>query len=234
MKAMCLFSGGMDSTVMLYQLLDMGYEVEALSFDYGQKHLIELDCARKISSRLNIPHNILRIDLGLFGRSSLIESDIVIPDQEENRQIDTVVPFRNTFFIIYAAAYALSKGINELFISPVLEDYETFRDCRRDFFDSLEKTLQLGAKEDTLIKIQTPFIDKRKTEILIEGISLGVPFELTHTCYRGVRPACGKCDSCGERIAAFKEIHIIDPLKYQIEINWRGCESYIKKSEVKT
>lgn len=234
MRAICVFSGGMDSTTMLYRVLDMGYEAEAVSFDYGQKHLIELDCTKEITGSLNIPHKILKIDLGQFEGSSLTDADIRIPEQDENRQIDTVVPFRNTVFVVYAAAYAMTKGIDELFISPVLEDYQTYRDCRREFFDSLEKTLQLGAKEDTVFKIRTPYIDKRKAEVVKDGLSLGVPYELTHTCYRGIRPACGRCDACGERIAAFKENHIVDPLEYRIDIDWSGCEPYMKATEART
>ena len=225
MRALCLLSGGMDSTTMLYSMLNKGYEVETISFDYGQKHRIELDCAKKITDNLNVPNKILEMNLGQFGETSLIDKDIRIPRQEENRQIDTVVPFRNTIFILYAAAHASSKGINELFISPVLEDYETYRDCRREFFDSLENTLQLGAKEETVFKIYTPYIDKTKAEVVKEGISLGVPYDMTHTCYKGDRPACGVCDACRERIKAFKENSSVDPLKYEIEIDWSGCKS---------
>lgn len=234
MKALCLLSGGMDSTTMVYKLLDMGYEVETVSFDYGQKHKVELKSAKAIADRLRIHHKILKIDLGQFKGSSLTDPNIRIPEQEEKRQIDTVVPFRNTIFVLFAAAFASTKKISELFISPVLEDYQTYRDCRREFFDSLEKTLQLGAKDDTAFKIHTPYIDKTKAEVIKEGLSLGVPYELTHSCYMGIRPACGKCDACKERIAAFKEIHIVDPLKYQIEINWNGCKPLLKKSELKT
>ncbi|MFQ6136215.1 MAG: 7-cyano-7-deazaguanine synthase QueC [Candidatus Hydrothermarchaeales archaeon] len=224
MRAVCLLSGGMDSTTTLYKALDMGYEVEAVSFDYGQRHIIELESAKEITKRLNIPHKILKIDLGQAGGSSLTDLDLKVPNQDEGRQIDTVVPFRNAIFITYAAAYASIKGINEFFISPVLEDYRSYRDCRREFFDSLEKTLQLGAKEDGAFKIHTPYINKTKAEIVREGISLGVPYKLTHTCYWGTRPACGRCDACRERIAAFKENHLIDPLEYEIDIDWSGCK----------
>ncbi len=123
MKALCLFSGGMDSTTMIYKMLEMGYKTEAISFDYGQKHRVELECAREITKRLDIPHKILELNIGQLGGSSLTDPGIRIPKQEENRQIDTVVPFRNLIFTVHAAAYASERGIKELFISPVLEDY---------------------------------------------------------------------------------------------------------------
>jgi len=209
-RVIILLSGGMDSTTMLYHVLDRGYEVVAVSFDYGQRHVIELSCAKEITTRLNLSHKILNIDLSQVGGSPLTDPTIRIPDQTEGRQIDTVVPFRNTIFIVYAAAYASQRGITNLFISAVLEDYRSYRDCRRDFFESLERTLQLGAKEDhTEFRIHTPFIKKTKAEILKEGVRLKVPYELTHTCYRGTRPACGTCDACRERIAAFKENGLI-------------------------
>ncbi len=232
MKALCLLSGGMDSTTLLYKMLEKGYQTEAISFDYGQKHRVELECAREITKRLDIPHKILEINIGQLGGTSLTDPRIKIPEQEENRQIDTVVPFRNLLFIVYSAAYASGKGIKNLFISPVLEDYQTYRDCRREFYDSLEKTLQLGAKEETEIKIQTPFIEKTKADVIKEGMALGVPYELTHTCYKGLRPACGKCDACKERITALKDNQIVDPLEYQIEIDWSGCKPYtLRKKE---
>jgi 7-cyano-7-deazaguanine synthase len=225
-RVIVLLSGGMDSTTLLYHVLvDRGYDVEAVSFDYGQRHLLELRCAKALTKRLDLPHKIFEIDLRQVGGSPLTDPTSRIPDQTECKQRDTVVPFRNAIFIVYAAAYASQRGITALFISAVLDDYRSYRDCRREFFDALERTLQLGAKEDNNeFRIHTPFITKTKAAIVHEGVSLQVPYELTHTCYRGTRPACGTCDACRERIAAFQANGLTDPLEYEIEIDW-GAES---------
>ena len=100
------------------------------------------------------------------------------------------------------------------------DDYESYRDCRREFYDSLENSLTLGSTTERSIKLRTPFVDKWKAEVIEIGLRLGVPYELTHTCYEGKRPACGICDACVERIAAFKTNASPDPLEYEIDVTW--------------
>lgn len=217
LRAVVCFSGGMDSTTLLYEALARNYQVHTLSFDYNQRHRIELECSRAIAERLNLPHKILKIDLAQIGGSALTDLNTNVPSQDEKRQEITVVPLRNTLFCTLAAAYGETQGIDEIFYGPVKEDFQVYRDCRRVFFDSLEQSLSLGSSYDRTVKIHTPWAEKTKAGVLRRGFELGVPYELTHTCYRGTRPACGNCDACRERLAAFAEIGIPDPLPYKLD-----------------
>ena len=213
-KAIVCFSGGMDSTTLLYQTLDQGYEVQAVSFDYNQRHRIELESAAIIAGRLGLPHKILKIDLSQIGGSALTDSNLLVPTQAEGQQHATVVPLRNTLFCTLAASYSETVGIDEIFYGPVKEDYLAYRDCRRPFFDSLEQTLSLGSSNERTVVIHTPLVDLYKAQVLEIGFRLGVPYELTHTCYQGQRPACGQCDACRERLDAFAQVGRRDPLEY--------------------
>ncbi len=123
-------------------------------------------------------------------------------------------------FVTLAAAYAETQGIDELYLAPVKDDYAAYRDCRRIFYDSLEQSLALGATRDTSFRLYTPFVDRWKVDVVKIGIELGVPYEKTHTCYEGRRPACGRCDACSERIAAFRANGVRDPLEYEVELVW--------------
>ncbi len=215
LRAVVCFSGGMDSTTLLYEALAQGYQVHTLSFDYNQRHRIELEASRAIAEGLNLPHKILKIDLAQIGGSALTDSKTDVPAQADKKQEITVVPLRNTLFCTLAAAYGETQGFDEIFYGPVKEDFQVYRDCRRVFFDSLEQSLSLGSSYDRRVLIRTPWAEKTKAEVLRRGYELGVPYELTHTCYRGTRPACGNCDACRERLAAFAQIGIKDPLPYQ-------------------
>ena len=144
-----------------------------------------------------------------------------MPAAAAGRQIDTVVPFRNLLFVTLAAACAETLGARDLFLAPVRDDHAAYRDCRREFYDSLERTLHLGATRDTSFRIHTPLVERAKVDVAALGLQLGVPYELTHTCYEGRRPACGLCDACGERIEAFRANGVADPLPYAIEVAWR-------------
>jgi 7-cyano-7-deazaguanine synthase len=117
-----------------------------------------------------------------------------------------------------AAAWAETRGIDELYLAPVRDDCEAYRDCRRAFYDSLEQTLRLGATRERPIRLHTPFVERWKREVVALGLELGVPYELTHTCYTGRRPACGACDACAERLAAFAANGAPDPLEYEIPL----------------
>jgi 7-cyano-7-deazaguanine synthase len=214
LRAVVCYSGGLDSTTLLYEALACGYQVHTLSFDYNQRHRIELECSRAIAELLGLPHKVLKIDLAQIGGSALTDLKTAVPSQDEKRPETTVVPLRNTLFCTLAAAYGETQGIDDIFYGPVKEDFEVYRDCRRVFFDSLEQTLSLGSSFDRPVKIHTPWAEKTKAEVLRRGFELGVPYELTHTCYRGVRPSCGNCDACRERLAAFAEVGVSDPLPY--------------------
>ncbi len=210
--AIVCLSGGMDSTTLLYEALAQGYTVQAVSFDYQQRHIIELESAATIAAGAGVPCKILKIDLAQIGGSVLTDRQREVPDQALEQQHTTVVPLRNTLFCTLAASYGEVIGVDEIFYGPVKEDYLAYRDCRRPFFDSLQIALSLGSSQERKVIIHTPFVDSFKAQVLERGFQLGVPYDLTHTCYRGQRPPCGACDACRERLAAFASVGRPDPL----------------------
>ena len=215
-----LLSGGMDSTTCLWWVRrHLTDEIHTLSIDYHQRHRVELESAALLAERAGVcSHQQIEIDLAQFGGSPLTDASLDLPTAREHRQAATVVPFRNLLFVTAAAACAEILEIGDIYISPVRDDHRAYRDCRREFYDSLEQTLRLGAGAERDIRLLTPFVDKWKTEVLAIGRELGVPYDLTHTCYTGRRPACGECDACAERIAAFKANDARDPLAYAIDV----------------
>ena len=212
----------MDSATCLWWMAaEREPPVCTVSIDYGQRHAVELECAERLSRRAGINHHkILRLDLKSIGGSPLVDQTLDTPHASAALQIQTVVPLRNMLMVTLAAAYAETLAIDELYIAPVRDDFESYRDCRRVFYDSLEKSLSLGCTHDGSISLHTPFVDKWKTEVVEIGLLLGVPYELTHTCYEGRRPGCGICDACVERIAAFKANGRRDPIEYEIDVSW--------------
>ncbi len=220
MEKALLFSGGMDSTTLLWWLRDRGESVRAISVDYGQRHRVELQWAAALAEGLGVPHKTISLDLNTIGGSPLTDAHLDVPAAEDGAQVRTVVPFRNMLFVTLAAAYAETQGIDELYLAPVKDDYAAYRDCRRIFYDSLEQSLALGATRETSFRLYTPFVERWKVDVVKIGIELGVPYEKTHTCYEGRRPACGRCDACSERIAAFRANGVRDPLEYEVELVW--------------
>ncbi|MCY3762217.1 MAG: 7-cyano-7-deazaguanine synthase QueC [Gemmatimonadetes bacterium] len=223
MTAPCalLLSGGMDSATCLWQLRETWPgPVHTVSIDYGQRHRIELEYARRLAARAGVErHEELGLALlSALGGSPLTDGALEVPDADELRQRATVVPFRNLLFVAACAAYAGGRrGIRDLFIAAVRDDHDAYRDCRREFYDSVEETLGLGAAEEGRYRIHTPLIGRWKTEVVAEGLRLRVPYGLTHTCYTGRRPGCGRCDACSERLAAFRANGVRDPLAYEFD-----------------
>lgn len=215
-RAVLLLSGGMDSTTLLWWMKTQNItEIHTIAIDYGQRHRIELESSEKLSQMAKTQsHRVLKLDLTQIGGNPLTDATKTVPAASDKQQINTVVPYRNMLFVTLASAWAETQGIANLYLSPVKDDFEAYRDCRRDFYNALEQALSLGATHDTKVKIHTPFVDKWKTEVVKIGLDLGVPYEHTHTCYEGQRPACGKCDACTERIQAFKTNKASDPLAY--------------------
>lgn len=211
-----LLSGGMDSTTLLWWLkARQRGPIHAISIDYGQRHRVELACAARLARRAEVEaHETLALDLAVLGGNPLTDPALAVPAAEAHRQRDTVVPFRNMLFATLAAAYCATKGIFNLYMAPVKDDYPAYRDCRRPFYDSLEQSLRLGAAHDARWAIHTPFVDLWKRDVVALGVKLGVPYGETHTCYAGLRPACGSCDACSERKAAFAAAGTDDPLAY--------------------
>ncbi|MCK4357832.1 MAG: 7-cyano-7-deazaguanine synthase QueC [Candidatus Cloacimonetes bacterium] len=229
-KGILLLSGGADSTTLFVHALEKGWTIYPLSVDYGQKHAVELEAAKQIVDYYRMFYyevkyrncvkdlKVLNFDLSQIGHSALTDETQEVPNSMKN-QIQTVVPFRNTLLATLAAAYGESLELNPItiFMTPVKEDFETYRDCRIPFYHSLTETLRLGSTRETEIEIITPFIGTTKAEIIALGTKYKVPYELTHTCYKGTRPACGKCPACIERLEAFKTNSLKDPLEYEKE-----------------
>lgn len=191
-KAVCLLSGGLDSTTALYFALREGCEVRALSFEYGQRHSKELEAAKKIANGLQIPHDIIPISLP-WGGSALLDSEVPIPLNRSEARITkdipvTYVPARNSIFLSFAASCAEARGADFIFIGANAIDYSGYPDCRPEYFEAFEKLIRVGTKagvEDRAIKIKAPLLTLSKREIVLLGKQLGVPFEKTWSCYTG-------------------------------------------------
>ena len=222
MKAVCLLSGGLDSSTCLALARRDGFDCYALSFDYGQRHRIELDCAARVAASLGArQHRVVCFDLRQFGHSALT-SDIPVPKGREAGQMTaeipvTYVPARNTIFLSFALAWAEVLEAAHIFIGVNALDYSGYPDCRPEFTESFERMANLATRAAlegrTKIRIHTPLIRLTKAAIVKLAADLGVDFRLTHSCYdpdAAGRP-CGTCDSCILRQKGFEEAGIADP-----------------------
>lgn len=224
-RAVCLLSGGLDSSTCLAYARREGFECYSLSFDYGQRHRQELEAAKKIAESLGAAqHLILKIDLGVFGGSALT-ADIGVPKHQTAAEIGagipvTYVPARNTVFLSCALAWAETLEASDIFIGVNAIDYSGYPDCRPEYIEAFERMANLATKAGVegrmRLKVHTPLICLTKAEIVRLACELGVDLRLTHSCYdpdeRG-RP-CGACDSCLLRLKGFAEAGIPDPLEY--------------------
>jgi len=220
MKAVCLLSGGMDSTTLAYLARDKGYDIAALHINYGQRtERKELACAKKIADLLSAK-DFIEINLDYFskfGSSALTDKDIPVENFDPARAHlpNTYVPFRNANLLSIATSFAEARGAEAIFIGVQSLDYSGYPDCRPQFIEAFQKVIDLGTKDTTKITLFTPFIHMTKTDILREGIRLGVPYEYTWSCYRNQDKACGICGSCHFRSEAFAEVGIRDPIEYE-------------------
>jgi 7-cyano-7-deazaguanine synthase len=223
-SAVVLLSGGIDSTTTLAIAITEGYETYALSFDYGQRHQIETEAARRVANSLGTKeHRIAKIDLRVFGGSALTD-DIAVPKQRLETDIPrgipvTYVPARNTIFLAYALAWAEVLAANDIFIGVNAIDYSGYPDCRPQFIAAFEDLANLGTKagvESRRFQIHTPLIKLSKADIIRKGVEFGVDLSLTHSCYDPTREslACGECDSCLLRLKGFREAGMKDPIRY--------------------
>jgi 7-cyano-7-deazaguanine synthase len=214
MKGVLILSGGVDSTTLLYKMIDMGYEVEALTFNYAQRHKKEIDCAAALAGRLFVPHRIvdLRSLASLLGSSALLGGSEV-PDchYTEAAARKTVVPNRNMIMLSIAAGYAEANSIPEVFYAAHKNDRTIYPDCRPEFVEALRPAIRLATAWNP-VELVAPFVDLSKAEIVRMGLDLNVPYELTWSCYRGEARACGTCPTCMERAEAFMENGCKDPL----------------------
>ena len=222
MKAVCLLSGGMDSSTLAYVARDMGYRIIALHLRYGQPtEDMEYECARKIAASLDAEEFFtVNLDyLRRIGGSSLTDDALTIGDHIEEDVggvPNTYVPFRNANLIAIATSLAEARGAEAIFIGVQSSDYAGYPDCRPEFIEAFQKAIDTGTADATRIRLMTPFVNMSKTEILKQGFALGVPYGDTWSCYRSGAPACGTCDSCHYRLAAFREAGREDPIPYEV------------------
>ncbi len=208
MKAVCLLSGGMDSSTLAYVAKSRGYEILALHLNYGQRtERKERSCAKKIAELLD-SEAFVEISLDYFtrfGSSSLTDKEIVVEEYDAERvhMPNTYVPFRNANLLSIATTFAESRDADAIFIGVQSLDYSGYPDCRPEFIKAFQKVIDLGTKDTTKITLFAPFITMTKTDILREGLKLGVPYEHTWSCYRNETEACGTCGSCHFRKEAF-------------------------------
>lgn len=216
-KAVVLVSGGLDSATVLAIAVNQGYQCYALSMDYGQRHRIELERAKKVAiSNGAIEHRIVRIDIGNFGGSALTDNDINVPTQESDDIPVTYVPARNTVFLSVALGWAEVLDADAIFIGANAVDYSGYPDCRPDYIKAFQAMANLATKkgvEGEQIKVEAPIIDLTKSQIIKKGIELGVDYSQTISCYNPSSDGtvCAECDSCRIRFAGFTEAGITDP-----------------------
>lgn len=216
-QIVAIHSGGMDSTVLLYHLRAEGFDVAALSVDYGQRHRKELQCAAVICSKLEVPHEV--VDLSGMGRllsgSALTDLSVEVPEGHyaEESMKTTVVPNRNMLIISAAAGWAMSRRAQFVAYGAHAGDHTIYPDCRPDFVAAVDAAVRLADWQQ--VGVLAPFLTMTKAEIARRGHALGVPFELTWSCYKGGEVHCGRCGTCVERAAAFVEAGVPDPTVYE-------------------
>jgi 7-cyano-7-deazaguanine synthase len=221
LPAVALVSGGLDSATVLAIALAEGYAAQALTFDYGQRHKVELSAARAVCKALGTTApKVIKLNLRAIGGSALT-ADIDVPkDQPEGTPgiPVTYVPARNTLFLSYALAYAEVSGAHDIFIGVNAVDYSGYPDCRPEFVAAFETLANLGTREGVQgrpMRVHAPLIHLTKAEIIRRGAALGVDYSLTHSCYDPVRDlACGRCDSCNLRRRGFEQAGLPDPTRY--------------------
>jgi 7-cyano-7-deazaguanine synthase len=225
--ALVLLSGGLDSVTALASARQQGYTFQvALSFTYGQRHAREVRSAAAIAAHYRVPHQ--EIALTPIGGSRLTDLGD-IPRGRDLTALDeniapTYVPNRNMILIAYAAAHALLGEVRHLVGGWNHADALNYPDCRDEFLESIQQTLRLATLRD--FTIVRPLVQDNKPAIVRRAVELGVPLHLTWTCYQGGAKACGVCDACQLRVGAFRQVGVIDPVPYEIDIDWSGCAIY--------
>lgn len=215
-KVVVIYSGGMDSFTVLNKTVQKGYEVYALSFNYGQRHVKELDCAKAVCARLGVHHKIVDISAinQIIGGSALTD-DIEVPEghYEAENMKQTIVPNRNMILLSMAVGYAVSLDANKVYYGAHSGDHAIYPDCRPLFVEKMNDVCQIANYDP--VEIVTPYLNDSKITILSDGLSMGLDYSQTWTCYNGREKACGKCGACQERLEAFKLNDATDPLLYE-------------------
>ena len=215
-SAVVVLSGGMDSTTLLYDVVDQGYKTYTISFNYNQKHKKELELAKETCKKLNVEHLVVDLSaLNVVAPSALTRDEWDVPEghyADENMK-QTVVPNRNMVLLSIATSYAISKNASKLFYGAHSGDHDIYPDCRKEFIDSMKKSISLC--DWTKVELEAPYWNIDKGDIVIKGKKLNVDYSLSWTCYKGKDKACGKCGSCVERLEAFDKANIQDPIEYE-------------------
>lgn len=222
-RCIVLYSGGLDSTTLLYYALQdrNPNDVKALSVIYGQRHLKEVECAKEICKGLGIEHQIVNLDLKkLLDGSALVDHNKELPKDHythENQKI-TVVANRNMMMLSIAIAWAENLNSQKVYYAAHLNDESVYLDCRQPFVEALSKASELGTYNK--VEVIAPFVNIYKSDLVKIGTEMSIDYSKTWSCYKGKEKACGLCATCQERIEAFKENGLKDPLPYEIEIDW--------------
>jgi len=218
-KAVCIMSGGMDSTLSAYMAKKDGYEIIALHFNYDQRtQTKELECFHAICDDLFVKNRYV-LDLDFFkqiGASALTDKNIEVPVTGIQEGVPiTYVPFRNGIFLSMATAIAEKEGAEMLSIGVVQEDSSGYPDCREDYIASMQNAINLGTKDETRLEIKMPLVHLSKSQIVKKALEINVPLSLTWSCYKNEEKACGVCDSCRLRLNGFAQANTIDPIEYE-------------------
>jgi len=215
-KVVVVFSGGMDSYTVLHKAFREGFEVLPLTFNYGQKHNKEIEYAKHACIALGVIPKIVDITaINQLLTGSSLTSDIEMPEGHyaDDNMKSTVVPNRNMILLSLAVGYAVSSDANKVFYGAHAGDHEIYPDCRPEFVENMNSVCAIANYEP--VEIVTPYLALNKTDILREGLAMGLDYGRTWTCYNGREKACGKCGSCVERLEAFSENQMSDPLDYE-------------------
>lgn len=215
-KVVVIYSGGMDSFTVLHKAVQAGHDVYALSFNYGQRHVKELQCAAQVCQELGIKHKIVDISAinQLLAGSSLTDNiDIPEGHYAADNMKSTVVPNRNMILLSLAVGYAVSLGASQVYYGAHSGDHFIYPDCRPEFVQKMHDVCQIANYEP--VDIISPYLTQTKIEILADGLAMGLDYSKTWTCYNGREKACGKCGSCQERLEAFTLNNVTDPLPYE-------------------
>lgn len=217
--ALCIMSGGMDSTLSAYMMKKREYEIVALHFNYSQRtQTKELECFHAICDELKVLKKYV-LDLDFFaqiGASALTDTEIEVPTGGLQEGVPvTYVPFRNGIFLSMAAAIAEKESAEAIAIGVVEEDSSGYPDCRESFIQSMQQSINLGTKDETNIVIEMPLVHLKKSQIVKHALELDVPLHLTWSCYKSEDKACGVCDSCRLRLRGFEKAGVKDPIEYR-------------------
>lgn len=206
MKAVVLFSGGLDSTTVLALVKSKGYSVHALTIAYGQRHGVEIQAAQRIAFQMGVRHQLSYVNIGAWGGSALTDPNIDVPTEPADGVPATYVPARNSVLLAMAMSYAEAIGAEDIFIGVSSVDYSGYPDCRPEYIRAFNAMAAIATKG--AMRIHAPLVEMSKADTIRLGRELGVDYALTHSCYQPIdSAACGVCDSCRIRVAAFAEVN---------------------------